>query len=398
MNASDKSPFGDVSALMQRFWDGLSQARQGAGAAAGQVPGFQRLAGWWSSLAGGGNDAVEAASERLSQQAGGWLSMMQRLAEQMAGESLSPSAVADAWKKMLKDSNADPFSQLFQLASGAGAQGLDALGRMPGVGSLMQPLLSMPAFGFAREQQERWQALARASVDVEQAKQRYFALLSRGGEQAFSIFEEMLAERSEPGRQIGNARALFDLWIDAAEQGYAEVAMSKEFREVYGELVNAQMRQRAGIQREIDRQCGELGMPTRSELDGSHRKVTELQREVRRLSRRLEALESGAAGSSSAGRTSSSPRTAAKKTTAARKSTAGKSTAGKAAASKTSATRSSGRSAKKPALRGSAQRASAAPATSKRKAAATSMSTPRAPAKSPARKPAVKTAAARRRK
>ena len=379
MNASDKSPFGDVSALMQRFWGSLGQARHGAATAAGQVPGFQRLAGWWSSLAGGGNDAVDAASERLSQQAGGWMSMMQRLADEFAGQKATPTAIVDAWKNLLKGADANPFASLFQMAGGAGAQGLHGLGQVPAAASLMQPLLSMPAFGFAREQQERWQALAQASLDVEEAKQRYFALLSKGGERAFAIFEDLLAERSEPGRQIDTARALFDLWVDAAEQGYAEVALSDEFREVYGELVNAQMRQRAGIQREVEQQCRELGMPTRGEVDGSHRKVTELQREVRRLSRRLAELEAGATDKRSAAGKTVEREAPVKRST--RKKPAAKKASRKAPASKTSAS-----TAGKPATRAGA------------KTTVGAMPTPKAPAKSPARKPARKSASARTRK
>ncbi|MCB1561837.1 MAG: class III poly(R)-hydroxyalkanoic acid synthase subunit PhaE [Xanthomonadales bacterium] len=384
MDTSGKPPFGDVSALMQRFWDGLSEARHGAGAAAEHVPGFQRLAGLWSSLAGGGNDAVESASDRLSQQAGSWMSMMQQLSEQFAGQQAAPAAIADAWKGMLKGADANPFASLFQLASGAGAQGLHGLGQMPSAVGLLQPLLSMPAFGFAREQQERWQALAKASLDVEEAKQRYFALLSKGGERAFSIFEDLLAERSEPGRQIDTARGLFDLWIDAAEQGYAEVALSGEFREVYGDLVNAQMRQRAGIQREIEQQCRELGMPTRGEVDGSHRKVTELQREVRRLSRRLEALEAAAKDEKPA------PKKASTSTAAAKKPVAKKSARRKAATTVSTPT-PSGKATRQTAARGPAKK-KVTKATGKRGAAA--MPTPKAPA----RKPARKSAAARRRK
>src|SRR3546814_16203183 len=70
---------------------------------------------------------------------------------------------------------------------------------------------------------------------------------------AFAIFEDKLAEREEPGRQIQSARALFDLWVDAAEDAYAKIALSHEFREVYGKLVDAQMRLRGGVQREVER-------------------------------------------------------------------------------------------------------------------------------------------------
>src|SRR3546814_6230360 len=100
---------------------------------------------------------------------------------------------------------------------------------------------------------------------------------------AFAIFEDKLAEREEPGRQIQSARALFDLWVDAAEDAYAKIALSHEFREVYGKLVDAQMRLRGGVQREVEQASALFGMPTRTELDGAHRTIMELERQVRRL-------------------------------------------------------------------------------------------------------------------
>ena len=59
--------------------------------------------------------------------------------------------------------------------------------------------------------------------------------------------------------------------------------MSPEFREVYGALVNAQMRLRQGVQREVEQACAQLGMPTRSEVDAAHRKIAELERALRRM-------------------------------------------------------------------------------------------------------------------
>jgi class III poly(R)-hydroxyalkanoic acid synthase PhaE subunit len=97
------------------------------------------------------------------------------------------------------------------------------------------------------------------------------------------VFQDKLAEREEPGRQLTSARALFDLWIDAAEEAYAQVALSPEFREVYGAYVNAQMRLRNGMQGEIEQVCAAMGMPTRTEVDAAHRKIAELERVLRRM-------------------------------------------------------------------------------------------------------------------
>src|SRR3546814_11368025 len=120
-------------------------------------------------------------------------------------------------------------------------------------------------------------------ADYQQCTQAYDALMQKATRDAFAIFEDKLAEREEPGRQIQSARALFDLWVDAAEDAYAKIALSHEFREVYGKLVDAQMRLRGGVQREVEQASALFGMPTRTELDGAHRKIMELERQGRRL-------------------------------------------------------------------------------------------------------------------
>src|SRR3546814_11917920 len=69
---------------------------------------------------------------------------------------------------------------------------------------------------------------------------------------AHGLFQRKLAARSQPGKQLESARALFDLWIDAAEEAYAEVALSPEFRKSYGAMVNAQMKLRQAVQGEVE--------------------------------------------------------------------------------------------------------------------------------------------------
>ena len=129
---------------------------------------------------------------------------------------------------------------------------------------------------------------AQAQIDLQQRESAYNALMLKSLQRAYELFEGKLAEREEPGRQLKSARELFDLWIDAAEEAYADIALSPEFREVYGALVNAQMRLRAGVQKEVELAGAMFGMPTRTELDSAHRKIAELERQLRRLQRKAD--------------------------------------------------------------------------------------------------------------
>jgi hypothetical protein len=141
----------------------------------------------------------------------------------------------------------------------------------------------MPAFGIGREHQERLQKLAQAQLDLQQHENTYNALMLKSAQHAYAAFEKKLVERDAPGRQLTTARALFDLWIEAAEEAYAEMALSPEFRDAYGARVNAQMRLRQAVQGEVEQMSATLGMPTRSDLDAAFRKIADLERAVRRL-------------------------------------------------------------------------------------------------------------------
>ena len=303
---------GDVGGLAQQYWHALSEAMRSAGGATRPEDPWKAAMDSWSQLAGGArrsdaNDTIE----RFSAQAQQWLGMMQQVAGQFTGRSASAEDIAGAWKQAM-GSGGNPFASLFAQMTGRGQSGFDQWyeqvapmlkgmlgggmpgGAMPGSGMFggvhqygMQQgdisALHMPAFGLHREHQERWQALFEAQQTLQQANEGYKSLIQEAGRDAFERFERKLAERSEPGRQLQSARALFDLWIDAAEEAYAEIALSAGFRKAYGELVNAQMRVRAGIQREVELIGGLFGMPGRTEVDAAHRKIADLERQLRRL-------------------------------------------------------------------------------------------------------------------
>lgn len=138
-----------------------------------------------------------------------------------------------------------------------------------------------PAFGYTRERQMQQQALLEAMGEYVEASNRYNTLILRANADGFERLREKLAERTDPGRQIDSLKALYDLWVDAAEEAYAQIALSDEFRDAYGAMVNRQMHVRQLQQRQTEAWCRELGMPTRSEVDSLGRRVQELRREVR---------------------------------------------------------------------------------------------------------------------
>lgn len=311
---------GEAVEQAQRYWQAWGEALRaatGTGAPAAPQDVWQSAMAQWSQLARGlrgdasgmGSGAAAFggdAFDRMAQQARQWFGKMQEVAGQFAGRPASAEDVAGAWRRAMGGGE-NPFAAMFAQLQGPGQSGFDQWYRniAPWLQQTMfggnaadatefasrmaggfrdegRAWLNMPAYGPAREQQERWQAFAQAQLDLQEANDAYNTAMLQAGRDAFERFERKLAERSEPGRQLQSARALFDLWIDAAEEAYAEIALSTEFRRLYADLVNAQMRVRAGVQREVEALCAQFGMPTRTEIDSAHRKIAELERALRR--------------------------------------------------------------------------------------------------------------------
>ena len=281
----------------------------GMGGPQASIPGaeaLQQSLDWWTRLAQGDRTGTNDALAHFNSQARQWYARMQEVAARFSGQESSAADVARAWKDALGPAGENPFPEMLRTLRGNGLEGLEQWmeGASPWLDSIRDDALSwlrLPAFGADREKQERAQALAAHMAEYQQASGAYSALMLKAQQDAFAIFETKLVEREEPGRQLQSARALFDLWIDAAEEAYAVVALSPEFRAVYGRLVNAQMRVRAGMQRLVEDACAQWGMPTRSELDGAHRKLAQLEREVRAL-RDVVARAQGGSGGTAAGR------------------------------------------------------------------------------------------------
>ena len=298
MSGKTFDPSGEFEKLARQYWGAWGEfaPRAGEGFSAANptanLPGFKDGLAWWTQLVGRGNSDLEATLERTNAQAGQWFGAIQELAAKFAGGKADAAQIAQSWRDLLGGAGGNPIADMFQRMSGGDAHGFDAWMEQaaPFLNSLRGEagaLLKLPAFGLGREHQERLQKLAQAQIAYQERINAYQGLLAQAGKQAFKNFETKLGERSEPGRQIESARALFDLWIDAAEEAWAEIALTAEYRRVYGDLVNAQMGLRAGVQREIELAAGQFGLPTRSEINASHRKLAALEREVRVLKTQL---------------------------------------------------------------------------------------------------------------
>ncbi len=215
-----------------------------------------------------------------------YLEWMQRAA------SVQATPAGMDWQAAMKDlfgGAGEPFAQAFSGIDSTAAQGFAqqwqawlAAASQAGANEWRTPSY-MPGFGLHREQQAQHQALMAAMMESAEQQRRYQALILKANAQGLERLQDRLADHVEPGRQLESLKALYDLWVDAAAEAYAEIALSDEFREVYGAMVNAQMRERQLVQEHLENLYRQLGLPTRSEVDSLGRRLQEVRRELRAM-------------------------------------------------------------------------------------------------------------------
>lgn len=281
-------------ALARPYMDAWKNAAQGGAPAPAAPPSLQDGFEQWARLFSTGGGQSETI-ERVIDSAKNYATFMQSTLASMAN---AQNGALPSWSDAMRQAMPGANTAMFEhpavrawrdmTAGQGGSNGfaqvfnaLDALRVPPPDGSDLKAMLNLPAFGVMREHQEHAQKTALAWLDYQDQVGRYNGLMMDAAQRGFAHFESKLAEREQPGRQIESLRALYDLWVDAAEEGYAEVALSPKFRETYGALVNAQMRVRAQIQQEVERLSVDLGIPTRSEINSIGQRLQALRREVR---------------------------------------------------------------------------------------------------------------------
>ncbi len=284
---------GDFEALARQYFSAWGDALRhaavpGGEGAAGPGSWQQTIEGWAQLMSSPGampgHHQAEEAVHRFREQAGGWYGTMQAVAARFAGQDASSADIAQAWREAVEGQGEGMLKWMLQGARGhTQAGGPDLLALLERLQQDLEPWLQSPAFGPGREHHARWQALMRAQQEYQGHAKAYVDQIRQALDDAFALFEKRLAEHEQPGNQLTSARAMFDLWIEVAEEAYAKVALSDAFQQIYAALGNAQMRLRGAAQQEVERLCEALGLPTRTEMDAAHRRITELERLVRRM-------------------------------------------------------------------------------------------------------------------
>ncbi len=307
MTTATAQDFG-LEAWMQPFRDAMKAFHGPAlpGGFPGAFPGaFPGMGGAtpWSNMTGwlGGQAAPTPPSWMQGLGAGpaagaftGFLQQLSELAQAQWQQLLAQASTGiDADAGALANWRALVESVGTKMASAAGPFGL---GSLPAADtSALRDALSTPAVGPLREHVERWQGAMLAQLDYQDAAREFSAQLGDTMKLAQAHLRERLAARAARNEPLGSARALFDEWVEAGEQAWAERAGGDAFVAALGRFTNAEMKVRAAMADQVNRVAESLGLPTRGEVDADHRRIAQLEREVRRLRGEVEGLREAAA-------------------------------------------------------------------------------------------------------
>ncbi|MCP4698138.1 MAG: class III poly(R)-hydroxyalkanoic acid synthase subunit PhaE [Gammaproteobacteria bacterium] len=144
-------------------------------------------------------------------------------------------------------------------------------------------MLSIPGLGYTRERQEQFQDGMHLWLEYQKAEQKYADIFNKMGMYTVERLQEKLQARDKKGEAIADMRTLYDLWVDAGEEVYAEIVTTEEYADINAALVNTLMAWKQHMRMILDNLLSSFNMPTRKEVDVLHARIHQLRKEAGKL-------------------------------------------------------------------------------------------------------------------
>ena len=140
--------------------------------------------------------------------------------------------------------------------------------------------LSVPGVGYTRESQEQHLKGIRLWSEYQKASNEFNTANSRVGVKALEQLKIKIFKFAEEDKKISSLREIYDLWVDANEDAYAEFVYSDEYTHLYGAMVNSLMKFKQHNQKTVDESLSALNIPTQKGVDTVKQRQQELRREL----------------------------------------------------------------------------------------------------------------------
>jgi hypothetical protein len=128
----------------------------------------------------------------------------------------------------------------------------------------------LPALGLSREYQE----IVRRMLDLgEQFQRRCADFAQAGADIGQSAWTAMQKRSAGDATLLGSPAALYDAWIDCAEEAFARAAHSEPFARLLADLCNLLSAFKLERGKMLEALARHLDLPSRAEVDSLHRQV-----------------------------------------------------------------------------------------------------------------------------
>jgi len=143
--------------------------------------------------------------------------------------------------------------------------------------------LELAPIGYFREYQAHAQELMKALEEHRRVAVQLSGAIARVHADALELLAKKTAALAQSGESIADTQRLYNLWIECAEQSFAQHARGEFFGRLQGEWVNACLRVRIAQQTIAEEFLKSLDLPTRAELNSVHKRLKDLRERVERL-------------------------------------------------------------------------------------------------------------------
>ena len=311
----------------QRYWSSLSTSFTPNSSSTQQTdaPSWANdLTQWWSTVTPDSPPQIQDVLNRVMDMGKVYLGLAEQVYSNSKLDPETPSV--ETWMRSLEQGFNQWFQQREQGSPAVGNLGLgnslfegwqQLVGKMQGMnlfrevgaGGLnmpnaglwqehLQKALAAPSFGFSREGQERLKKLSVLALRYQQAMDKYNEAFATQGQESVQTLRTRIQKLADDGKKVNSLRELYDLWVDVSEDTYAQFAASEHYQTLYGELVNAFLLLKQGMNEHLDQEFKAFGLPVRADYEATIKKQYELKREnntlrqqVRELDQRLKRIE-----------------------------------------------------------------------------------------------------------
>lgn len=140
---------------------------------------------------------------------------------------------------------------------------------------------NIPALGLTREYQE----IAQRMVDLStQFQRRYAEFMQQGADIGQSAMQKVQKLNAGNASAPSSPAAIYDAWIDSAEEAYSQAAHGESFARMLAELCNLLSAFKIERGKLLEAFARHLDLPSRAEVDSLHRQVRDLKNAARETS------------------------------------------------------------------------------------------------------------------